>query len=57
MPELKIKNRNKVHFYREFVKEGFNKERFNFLPLTMDEAYLSKKIIKDKELYLNRVLS
>jgi hypothetical protein len=54
MPEFKIENLNKVNF-KLFSKERDSKTRFTSIPLTMDDKYFGKLLLKDRKLYINRI--
>lgn len=55
MPKLKLSNVNKIGLNKEFTKIKDSKERFNFIPLTIDENYFGDKIINDRLLYVNKI--
>lgn len=54
MPELKIKNLNKVNL-KIFSNKRDTKSRFSIIPLTMNSNYFGKQILKDWEFYLNKI--
>jgi hypothetical protein len=55
LPELKLKNVNKVGFNKEFSNVKDTKNRFNFIPLTVDMNYFGKLVISDRSGYLDRI--
>lgn len=54
MPLLKIKNLNKVNF-KKFIDESGSKSRFKTIPLTINEKYFGKLLLKDRDIYLDRI--
>jgi hypothetical protein len=54
MPKLKIRNFNDVNF-KVFSSGRDGKSRFNIIPLTINENYFGKLILKDRELYLIKI--
>lgn len=54
IPQLKIKNLSKVNF-KPFTTEKDSKSRFSIIPLTVNENYFGKLILKDRDLYLNKI--
>jgi hypothetical protein len=56
LPELKLKNVNKVFFNREFSGVKDNKDRFNIIPLTTNLAYFGELVISDTLLYLSKII-
>jgi hypothetical protein len=53
LPKLKLKNINKVKLNKEFVNVKEIKDRFNFLPLTLNTSYYGKLIVENIPIYLD----
>lgn len=53
IPELKLKNINKINFNKKFTNVKESKGRFNLIPLTMNMKYYGKLIINDRSLFLD----
>ncbi len=45
IPELKLKNINKLNFNNKFTNVKESKDRFNFIPLTTNMKYYGKLMI------------
>lgn len=57
MPELKLKNINKIDLNKYFSNVKEIKDRFNLIPLTTNVNYYGKLIIDDQLLYLDKINS
>jgi hypothetical protein len=55
MPELKLKNINKINISKGFVNVKDSKDRFNLIPLTINKDYFGKLIINDRLFYLKKI--
>lgn len=58
IPELKLKNVNKIKLNKEFLKVGDARDKFSSksLPLTIDTRYYDKLLVSDNALlYLNKI--
>jgi hypothetical protein len=53
IPELKLKNINKINFNNKFTNVKESKDRFNLIPLTTNMKYFGKLIINDRSLFLD----
>lgn len=55
IPNLKLKNINKVKLNKEFAKIKDIKDRYTFMPLTVDTKYYGRLITNDRLVYLDRI--